>query len=463
MTYRLSELEVLPDDPFKQDALQRKPIVEFLANLVAKIDGPFVLALDSPWGTGKTTLVRMLKAQLEQQSFYCIYFNAWKCDYATDPLVALVESIERSIKVESVIPDNFDERFNKVKKITGKIARRMIVAGGKILSLGILDFDKDIEGIISDVAADTTGDIVDLFSKERDHLEQFRQVLTESVEALTATRNRRNIIIFLDELDRCRPIFSIGLLERIKHLFDTPNIIFVLSVDKQQLECTIGAVYGTGTNSREYLRRFIDLEYRIPRPVPKSFTESLLTKYGLDELFALRNSPETKSDRMHFVDFFTLLADIFDLSLRARERCITRLRVVMDQTRADQYLDPIPLALLIVLRSNNSDLFYRLVNGGMGAEEVMNYIYQLPSGAKLQSEHAGYVIEAVLLAADKSKDRVHARIESLKILVADPNRTEDEKENANNVLRLYNHFANSMRSLRLEFIAAKVELSEMIR
>lgn len=463
MTYRLSELEVLPDDPFKQDALQRKPLVGFLANLVAKIDGPFVLALDSPWGTGKTTLVRMLKAQLEQQSFYCIYFNAWKSDYATDPLVALVESIERSIKVESVISENFDERFNKVKKITGKIARRMIVAGGKILSLGILDVDKDVEEIISDVAADTTGDIVDLFSKERDHLEQFRQVLTESVEALTATRNRRNIIIFLDELDRCRPIFSIGLLERIKHLFDTPNIIFVLSVDKQQLECTIGAVYGSGTNSREYLRRFIDLEYRIPRPVPKSFTESLLTKYGLDELFALRNGQETKFDRMHFVDFFTLLADIFDLSLRARERCITRLRVVMDQTPADQYLDPIPLALLIVLRSNNSDIFDRLVNGGMGAEEVMNYIYQLPSGAKLQSEHAGYVIEAVLLAADKSKDRVHARIESLKILVADPNRTEDEKEKASNVLNLYNYFANSMRSLRLDFIAAKVELSEMIR
>jgi hypothetical protein len=166
MTYRLSELEVLPDDPFKQDALQRKPIVDFLVNLVAKIDGPFVLALDSPWGTGKTTLVRMLKAQLEQQSFYCIYFNAWKSDYATDPLVALVESIERSIKVESVIPDNFDERFNKVKKITGKIARRMIVAGGKILSLGILDVDKDVEAIISDVAADTTDDIVDLFQRK---------------------------------------------------------------------------------------------------------------------------------------------------------------------------------------------------------------------------------------------------------------------------------------------------------
>jgi len=53
------------------------------------------MALDSPWGSGKTTLVRMLMADLQDKGFQCTYFNAWKVDYVTDPLVALVSSIDR--------------------------------------------------------------------------------------------------------------------------------------------------------------------------------------------------------------------------------------------------------------------------------------------------------------------------------------------------------------------------------
>ena len=93
MNYRLPELEIPADNPFRNDVLNRKPLVEFLAGLIGRLSGPFVLALDSPWGTGKTTLVRMMKAQLEQEQFQCVYFNAWQVDYVTDPLVALVSAI----------------------------------------------------------------------------------------------------------------------------------------------------------------------------------------------------------------------------------------------------------------------------------------------------------------------------------------------------------------------------------
>lgn len=67
-------------------------------------------------------------------------------------------------------------------------------------------------------------------------------------------------MFFIDELDRCRPTFAIELLERIKHLFDIQNIVFVLSIDKEQLEASTAAAYGSAINAPEYLRRFIDLE-----------------------------------------------------------------------------------------------------------------------------------------------------------------------------------------------------------
>ena len=90
MKYRLPDLEIPPDNPFQHDALERKPVVEFLTGLISRLAGPFVLALDSPWGTGKTTVVRMLQAELKRQEFQCVYFNAWQVDYVADALLSLI-------------------------------------------------------------------------------------------------------------------------------------------------------------------------------------------------------------------------------------------------------------------------------------------------------------------------------------------------------------------------------------
>jgi predicted KAP-like P-loop ATPase len=47
------------------------------------------MSIDSPWGTGKTTFIKMWQAHLESQGVTSICFNAWESDYAEDPLVAL--------------------------------------------------------------------------------------------------------------------------------------------------------------------------------------------------------------------------------------------------------------------------------------------------------------------------------------------------------------------------------------
>jgi len=92
--FRLEEVEVPAGDPYKFDALKRKPVVEFARDLIKKLEGPFVLALDSPWGTGKSTVIRMLRAGLEVDGYRCVYFNAWKVDYVSDPLVPMVSAID---------------------------------------------------------------------------------------------------------------------------------------------------------------------------------------------------------------------------------------------------------------------------------------------------------------------------------------------------------------------------------
>ena len=73
MAYRIANLEIPKDDPFKHDLLNRRPVVEFLPGLIKRLNGPFVMVLDSPWGSGKTTFVRILMADRQSKHFQCTY------------------------------------------------------------------------------------------------------------------------------------------------------------------------------------------------------------------------------------------------------------------------------------------------------------------------------------------------------------------------------------------------------
>ena len=174
MTYRIAELEVPADNPFQHDALERRPLVEFLVGLMERTGGPFVLALDSSWGSGKTTLVRMLEAELRRQEYSCIYFNAWKVDYVTDPLVALVSSIDRLDIGSGEAATSFREHLKSARRVTGLVAKRVAVAAAKALTAGVLDVDEEIEAAVSELAGDSVNDIVEAFQKEGELLEKFR-------------------------------------------------------------------------------------------------------------------------------------------------------------------------------------------------------------------------------------------------------------------------------------------------
>mgnify|MGYP000012546048 FL=1 len=72
------------------------------------------------------------------------------------------------------------------------------------------------------------------------------------------------LIIFVDELDRCRPSYAVQLLERIEHYFINERITFVFSVNLEQLQHTIKNFYGNDFDACRYLDRFFDLRLSLP-------------------------------------------------------------------------------------------------------------------------------------------------------------------------------------------------------
>lgn len=459
MKFRSDALEIDSQNPFASDALERRPIVEFLEGVVSKAEGPLVMALDSPWGTGKTTLVKMLQAQLESRHIRCIYFNAWAVDYASDPLVALVSKID--LLGKDATPEA-QKRMKKLKSIATLVGKRGLIAAIKASTLGALDLEKEIEAAIAQGTGDATSELFDLVTKEGECLSKFREELEAVIGELRKDNEKGTLVFFIDELDRCRPNFAIELLERIKHLFDVPNIVFVLSIDKSQLEVSTSSVYGSGINAREYLRRFIDLEFQVPQVSGKPFIKHLFKRFGLDTIFAQRVG-ELRGDMSNFVEAFWFLAKTTQLSLRTQEHCIARLALVMEQTPPNHYLHPVLVATLLVVRSTNSKLYSQIRAGAASSEEVMDWLKGFVGQSTLRGR-AAVAIEAYMSAADPNDARRAHRQQRLEAAANDATADSGDRTHAGDVLQFTGHLTSSFHGApRLDYLLNKMDLAESLQ
>lgn len=456
MTYRLDELKIPEEDTFEHDKLSRKESVQFLSNVITKTNGPYVVALDSPWGTGKTTIVHMLMSELKKSNFQTVYFNAWEVDYMSDPLVAMVAAIDAIKPKNSAVAKKFENGMTVVKNVTTAIAKRALITGVKAATQGIVDLEKIAHAVGEDLKTHGTDDVVAAFKKRKEHAIDFRKSLQDAVNTLKEQDKNTSLVFFIDELDRCRPTFAIELLERVKHIFDVKNIIFVLSVDKKQLEEATKSVYGIGINAPEYLRRFIDLEFTLPPIAGQDFTRSLINRFGLTNWFDARQV-NSADDLDHFINYFTTYADIFDLSLRARERCIARLKIVIDQIDSKTEMQPILVAFFIVLRMINETLYNEFIIGRKGSQDLIDFIKSHPKGAAFMRHSNSIYPESQLIQIDKNHARIEVRRNQMTKILEDINADPEEKRRTSQLRDLMNNYF--IFSFNINSIAQKIDLA----
>lgn len=150
MRYRIQpqEIEIPEDDPFKHDLLERKEPAEVITTVLRSVDGPCVLAVDAPWGAGKTTFLRMLSHHLRNQEFPVIEFNAWETDFAGDPFVALSEELTAGLRAYAAATqgDGFDRvKLYKLRQVATDVLRRAAPGAIRVATAGILDVSPLLE------------------------------------------------------------------------------------------------------------------------------------------------------------------------------------------------------------------------------------------------------------------------------------------------------------------------------
>ena len=168
----------------------------------------------------------------------CVYYDAWSNDNDEDPILSLIYEIIKNTAQNC-----------KVKKSTDYLKAAALLAD--------CFTGKNVSSIVEVMR---NNDLLAELNLEK----EVHDLVADFLDSLLSEQGNR-LIVFIDELDRCKPEYAVRLLERIKHYFSNDRITFVFSVNIEELQHTIKRYYGEGFDACRYLDRFFD--YRIALPL----------------------------------------------------------------------------------------------------------------------------------------------------------------------------------------------------
>jgi len=374
MEIKHNDIEISETDPFANCKLGRRSYAKVLTSIVDSFTDGFVLAINNEWGTGKTTFVKMWEQSLKNSGHKTLYFNAWENDFESNPLVAIMSELK------SLNPNKNDETYKSLLKKGSLITKSILPLVAKAIASKYIDSDILLDGIekITESAADILEEEIDEYAAKKKGLIEFRSELKKYVEN---NNNSQPLIFIVDELDRCNPKYSVEVLEQIKHFFNVPGIVFVLSIDKKQLGNAVRGFYGSDLiNADEYLRRFIDLEYILPSPSENLFSEYLYNYFKFDAFFGATQRMshyETSSDKDSFLIMASHLFRKNNINLRQQEKLFSYSRVVLNTFNPDQYVFPAVYLILIYIRFFAFDLYKSIRERNISLQELTIRVEEL--------------------------------------------------------------------------------------
>ena len=362
---RSQEIEIPVENPFANDKLERKHLCNILTDVVSFYgQSGCVLALGGEWGSGKTTFVKMWRQHLNNREFKTLYFNAWASDYTEDPLIALIAELSELSADNGTI---------------NKIAAGAVRITASVLKSTLKGVLKKATGIDADVISDAIDESIDIGKKYLDKFEEQKTTLEEFKENLrkyiAENAGENPIVFFVDELDRCNPHYAVAVLERIKHLFEIPNIVFVLAVNKKELSNAIQGYYGSSKiDSDEYLRRFIDIDFILPKPKLDAYFDFLYEEYEFDAFFNNETRKEVfgrKDEPYAFKTVALSMCKELNINLRQMDRIFAYSRLALMQFGSRTYLLPDIYFMLCFWKVMDSQFYNQISKKAFTLQEFL--------------------------------------------------------------------------------------------
>ena len=393
-------IEIPPDDIFKNDRLGMEPAIQVQSEALLAYS-PQAIAIDGPWGSGKTTFMALWEAYLRRENVKVVTFNAWKFSLS-DPLDALTRAILH--KFEDVPREQRQPSHRRLIKFVqrgGPLVRR----GLKMASLFSPDLAETLDAfesvansaqILADsVEAVTSGHTSSTEPAGAIHSpEAFTSALTSAAREWSC----KPVVIMVDELDRCSPEYAVEMLQLLEHVFYAENVVFVVSMNRAELFHSVKAFYGQDFDADGYLERFFDNVFPLPSSNRLRYIESTFTSINAGD---------------RGFNFPRALPFLYssELSLREIDRAVNQLDEVLDSfTPSYSGLELVYLWLVRILAPAE---YRRFISGETSDKSLADAVFDNGTCSELRVGEYEYdanqtyamELEGVLILASYLRDQ----------------------------------------------------------
>ncbi|HDR7252627.1 TPA: hypothetical protein QCW96_001922, partial [Bacillus pacificus] len=273
------------DGASKIDMLAYEPYAELVYEVaISERMNPLTIGLFGNWGSGKSTLLHLIEKKVlnerkEAQNIAVVSVNAWMFEGYDDAKTALMESILRSMQENEEIVQTTGGKIKKLLKrvdwirVGSTVAKKGIPLGLSLLAgnplpmlmsgLSANDFDdeKKIEKHM-----ETYKNLKEEYIKQEeeknviDNIRKFR----EEFGGLINESGIDNLIIIIDDLDRCNPDRIVETLEAIKLFLSVEKTTFIIAMDEDVITYSIKRKYPQLEEididvSKDYIEKIIQL------------------------------------------------------------------------------------------------------------------------------------------------------------------------------------------------------------
>jgi hypothetical protein len=271
-----------------------------LTHFIEHANMPITIALQGEWGSGKTSLMNMLKNNLcegDDAKFFSVWINTWEYSLMQDATTALVGIVNGLTK--------------NISQFAGNSAGKNL--GDKVLKFGLMAFSAAFN-----CGSDVVKEI--LTGSQKSSISEIRMELEAIINECVQKHGKQGFIFFIDDLDRIDPPIAVQLLELLKNLFTFNHCIFVLAIDYDVIIKGLEPKFGKLSEQNERgFRSFFDKITQVPFSMP--VTHYVIDEFLKENLLSIHYLKEEQCTHDLISDF----SGISNLSVGTNPRALKRL------------------------------------------------------------------------------------------------------------------------------------------
>jgi len=224
------------DDPAEVDLLGSAAVAATAIDAVLNeaLD-PVAIGVSGCWGSGKTTVLRLVRTAIEEASdgdrkVLVVLTDPWRYDPSMGPKESLINEVLATVKGElESRKDTSDSISNLLKRLAGRVrwSRAIHLAAKTSLAFQLPSFKDLLDLVNFDPSGEGT-------SEPDPGLAAFREEFGELLGSSELGHVRR-VVVLVDDLDRCLPETVVDTLEAIKLFLAVPKMSFVIAADEDRV------------------------------------------------------------------------------------------------------------------------------------------------------------------------------------------------------------------------------------